>query len=147
MNPDLLFSIFNNATLIPWLSMLILPRWSGTQWMLRYPVFPLVFALAYLVLMIIGLTSGEANPEGNFFSLDGVTALFSRKEAVLVGWLHYLAFDLCVGMWELRDSQKRGIPHYWVAPCLVFTLMLGPIGFLLYWTVRQFKKKAVRSEE
>lgn len=138
---DLLFRIFNTGVMPMWLLMAVAPRWRVTQWLLRFPLFPLVVAGGYLVLMLLGLLSGgEEQPQGDFFSLDGVAALFSRKEVVLVGWLHYLAFDLCVGMWELRDSQRLGIAHYWVLPCLFFTLMLGPIGFLLYWGVRSIHR-------
>jgi hypothetical protein len=60
----------------------------------------------------------------------------------LAGWIHYLAFDLLVGIWEVRDSHERGVPHWLVIPCLFFTFMLGPIGFLLYCAVRYFFGRA-----
>jgi len=28
---------------------------------------------------------------------------------LLAGWTHYLAFDLFIGGWEVRDAQRRGI--------------------------------------
>ena len=65
-----------------------------------------------------------------------MTAFFSVPETVLVGWVHYLAFDLFVGAWEVRDAQRRSISHLYVVPCLLFTLMLGPVGLLAYLTLR-----------
>jgi hypothetical protein len=57
-----------------------------------------------------------------------------------VGWAHYLAFDLFVGSWEVRDSQRLKIPHWQVVPCLLFTLMVGPVGLVLYLTLRRFTR-------
>ena len=55
---------------------------------------------------------------------------------LLAGWIHYLAFDLFVGSWEVRDAQERGIPHLAVVPCLLLTFMFGPAGWFLYNLVR-----------
>ena len=56
---------------------------------------------------------------------------------LLAGWIHYLCFDLFIGSWEVRDSEQRGISHWLVLPCLFFTFMLGPVGLLLYFTIRR----------
>ena len=52
------------------------------------------------------------------------------------GWVHYLAFDLFVGCWEMQDSHKHQIPHAVVVPCLLFTFLLGPVGLVGYLLVR-----------
>src|SRR6266566_35749 len=62
--------------------------------------------------------------------------LFSNRWLVLAGWIHYLAFDLFVGSWEVRDARERGIPHLAVVPCLLLTFMFGPAGWLAYSGVR-----------
>ena len=62
--------------------------------------------------------------------------MFSVPQAVLAGWIHYLVFDLFVGAWEVRDAKRLGISHWFILPCLFFTLMLGPIGLLLYFILR-----------
>jgi len=62
--------------------------------------------------------------------------LFTNQWATLAGWIHYLAFDLFVGSWEVKDSQSRGISHWFVIPCVILTFLLGPIGFLLYHILR-----------
>ena len=57
---------------------------------------------------------------------------------LLAGWTHYLAFDLFIGGWEVRDAQRRGIPHLLVVPALVLTFLFGPAGLLLYLAIRRF---------
>jgi hypothetical protein len=73
-----------------------------------------------------------------------VTALFTNAWLLLAGWLHYLAFDLLIGTWEVRDAQERGIPHALVVPCLFLTFMFGPAGWLLYVTLRSLHAARVR---
>ena len=77
-------------------------------------------------------------PEGfaAFNTLAGVKSLFQNDALLLAGWIHYLAFDLFVGSWEVRDANRLGIHHLLVIPCLVCTLMLGPAGLLAYFVLR-----------
>ncbi len=98
---------------------------------------PLLLAVPYTVLIV--LYFGQA--EGGFGSLADVMKLFTNEWAVLAGWIHYLAFDLFVGSWEVKDAQERNVPHLWVIPCLVMTFMLGPIGLLAYSVLRLFPQK------
>jgi hypothetical protein len=61
-----------------------------------------------------------------------------NRWALLAGWTHYLAFDLFIGGWEVRDAQRRGIPHLLIVPALVLTFLLGPAGLLFYLAIRWF---------
>ena len=79
-------------------------------------------------------TSRESN--GGFSSLAAVAQLFDNRWLLLAGWVHYLAFDLFIGAWETRDAMARGVPRLLLAPCLILTFMLGPIGLLCYHLVR-----------
>ena len=74
--------------------------------------------------------------DGGFGSLAEVARLFANPALLLAGWLHYLAFDLFIGAWEVRDAQRHGFPHLLVIPCLLLTFLLGPIGLLCYMAVR-----------
>lgn len=62
----------------------------------------------------------------------GVQHLFTMPEVALAGWLHYLAFDLWVGLWIARHADALGISRWLQAPVLFATFMFGPIGLLLY---------------
>jgi hypothetical protein len=85
--------------------------------------------------------------EGDFSSLDGVSKLFADPYALTAGWIHYLAFDMFIGGWEVTDSQKYGISHWKVVPCLVFTFLFGPIGLLAYYVVRALHTKTLYTGE
>ena len=69
---------------------------------------------------------------GGFGSLAEVMALFTMPEIALAGWIHYLAFDLFVGAWEVRTARREGIAFLLVLPCLVLTFLFGPAGFLAF---------------
>jgi hypothetical protein len=96
-------------------------------------VIPCLLAVVYVVLLAATLPGAE----GGFSSLAGVSALFDDPWALLAGWTHYLAFDLFIGGWEVRDARQRGVRHLFVVPALVLTFLVGPAGLLLYLAIRQ----------
>ncbi len=142
MKAETIFSIVNTLALVSWVVLLIAPRWKYTRKIIISGAIPLLLSVAYLVLIIT--TFGKA--DGGFDSLANVMKLFTNEWAALGGWIHYLAFDLFVGSWEVKDSQEKGVSHWFVAPCLVFTFLLGPIGFLMYRILRFFIKQEVKND-
>jgi hypothetical protein len=96
-------------------------------------IAPVMLAASYSVLAAVFIGRGP----GDFTSLAGVSALFANPWLLLAGWIHYLAFDLLTGVWDVRDAARRGVPHWLVVPCLVLTFLLGPAGWLLYQAVRR----------
>ena len=82
----------------------------------------------------------------SFGSLSGVMSLFQDPKSVMAGWVHYLAFDLWIGSWEIGDARKHGINRWFVLPCLLFTFMLGPVGLLLYLILRSALTKKITHE-
>ena len=134
MTPDTVFSLANMLVLPGWALLILLPRWKWTLGLVCTAVIPIVLGVAYLLLFA---SQASNMPEGGGFgSLAEVTILFSNPALVTAGWLHYLAFDLFIGAWEVRDSQNQQINHILVVPCLLFTFMLGPIGLSLYLVLR-----------
>ena len=142
MSAERLFSICNMAAPVGWLLMIVAPRWVVTKRVVLSGIYPLLLGLVYLALIV--LFFGEA--EGNFGSLQGVSQLFENPFALTAGWIHYLAFDMFIGAWEVNDSVKHGISHFLIIPCLILTFMFGPIGLLLYFAVRAVKTKKVIHE-
>jgi hypothetical protein len=41
--------------------------------------------------------------------VPGWLLLMVAPYLLLAGWIHYLAFDLFVGAWEVRDAAGRGV--------------------------------------
>lgn len=138
MDPHLLFSIVNKAVLPAWLLLIVAPHWRYTNKIIHHAWIPMLLAVCYIYSLASITNSSEG---GGFGTLSGVMILFQSPYGVLAGWIHYLVFDLFIGAWEVRDAKRNNIKHYFVVPCLILTLMLGPIGLMLYLTIRYFKTK------
>ncbi len=139
---DLLFTIANSAAMVGWVLMIFAPRFAATRFLVLSGALMLALAATYITLIVLYF----GNSEGNFSSLDGVMQLFQNREAVMAGWIHYLAFDLFVGSWIVSNSRKLGIRHLYIIPCLFFTFMFGPAGLLLYYVVRAAVTKKILEE-
>jgi hypothetical protein len=117
-----------------WALMILLPKWSWTLRIVRSPliVLPIVAIYAALIIPDFGdVWSSVSNP-----TLDGVAGLLGSPAGAAAGWAHMIAFDLFVGRWSYLDSRERGIPVLVMAPILVLTIMLGPLGLAAYLAVR-----------
>ncbi len=132
MTPETLFAVANPAAMAGWLALAAAPLAPRLADLVAGLAIPALLSVAYAGL-ILAFWSGA---EGGFGSLAEVTALFGTPEIVLAGWLHYLAFDLLVGAWEVRTARREGIPHLLVLPCLVLTFLFGPAGFLAFLAIR-----------
>lgn len=139
MSADLIFSICNAAIIPAWLLLILLPRWKWTLSLITTVIVPFVLALLYGGMFASRL--GSLPEGGGFGSLSGVMTFFADPFLLTIGWVHYLAFDLFVGSWEVHDSQKLGISHWLVVPCLLCTFMLGPIGLGLYLVLRYLTRR------
>jgi len=91
-----------------------------------------ILALAYFGLILAFWTRAE----GGFDSLGAVMRFFEQPEIALAGWLHYLAFDLLIGAWQVRIAQGERLSFVLVLPCLALTFLFGPIGYLVFLAVR-----------
>ena len=125
-----------NWMLPAWLLLVILPRWKYTKWLTLVP--PIFHSVIYAAI-VIPLMMSSKEP-ADFTTLEGVFKLFQDPNAVFIGWIHYLAFDLLVGRAICMDALERGASNLFyycmVVPCLFCTCMLGPTGFLLYSVIR-----------
>jgi hypothetical protein len=137
MTPDQLFKICNSIAPIGWLLMIVAPKWRWTKTIILTGILPLLLGSIYLVLIVLFFGEGE----GDFNSLQGVMKLFTSPWGVTAGWIHYLAFDMFIGSWELSNGQKHGMNHFLIIPCLLLTFFFGPIGLILFYLLRASKTK------
>jgi hypothetical protein len=141
MTYENLFTLINVSVLPAWLLLVFLPRAGLTKAIVHSGLYPLGLGIFYAVMLTLGLGFGYGAQGGNFNSAAGVSQLFSHPHGIMIGWSHYLVFDLFVGAWEARDARARGVPHWALVPCLFFTLMLGPVGLLMYFVLRLALRK------
>lgn len=129
---DHAFSWAGMLALCGWIALALSPLRPALAQAIAARIVPIALGLAYVALLF--RFWGEA--AGGFGSLSDVGTLFSHRGLLLAGWLHYLAFDLLIGAWEVREARRSGLPHLTVLPCLALTFLFGPVGFLAFLALR-----------
>ena len=142
MNPEIFFKLAIILALLGWV-LLIFSRWIRTlRPLVGGAVVPALLGVAYLVLIITEMPGAE----GGFDSLANVMRLFDNPGMVLAGWLHFLAFDLLIGVWIWQDAERKKIRWIAALPALFFTFLFGPAGFLIYLGIRAGFTKSLNPE-
>lgn len=143
MDWDLWFAVTNAVALAGWLALAALPRNERVLSAITIAGVGLLCAV-YLVFFV-GLMGGMVDParDGSGaapafeYTVDGLKAMFASRGAIVLGWTHYLAFDLFVGLWIARDADKRRVGRLVQLPFLFATFMAGPIGLLAWLVTRR----------
>jgi hypothetical protein len=133
--------------------------WAMLAFLPRRPIVMasvLFFGVGMLCLvyagMFVALFGGLADPmrvagappaDITNYTLPGLRVLFMSDGGIVLGWTHYLAFDLFVGQWIARDADNKGFNRLAQLPFLFITLMAGPIGLLLWLVIRERQARAI----
>ena len=137
---ETIFSIANYWVLPFWLLLALGPRGEMTGKIILYGgIAPVALCYAILLPAMMGGLIDSGGGDGgapDFSSLAGVMALFAAKGGATIGWIHYLAFDLFVGLWVARNADRHGYARWMQIIILVFVLMAGPLGLMLYLLLR-----------
>ena len=118
-----------------WLLMIFAPKWSWTQKIAESYLIILPPVAIYIVLMIPVLpeliplvTRPELGPLAEFMATDTGAALV---------WAHMIAWDLFVGRWMYLEGRRLNVHPLVMAPVLVITILLAPVGLPLFLIVRK----------
>ena len=137
-----LFAITNLLAIVGWLLLAAGPRQPLVHSAILYLGVALL-CLTYTVVFALVL-SGSVDPVRtagagpmDFTSIAGVRALFASDGGVVIGWTHYLAFDLFTGLWIARDADHKQFGRLVQLPFLFATFMAGPVGLLAWLIVRE----------
>jgi hypothetical protein len=137
-----LFAFTNIWATLAWVLLLFFPRKPLTYSAIMYLgvallclIYLVTFALVLGELVDPARTAGSAAP--SFTSIAGIRGFFGSDGGVVIGWTHYLAFDLFTGLWISRDADAKQFPRLAQAPFLVLTFLAGPIGLLLWLAFRE----------
>ncbi len=141
MSNQVLFLICNTAVLPGWLLLLLAPRWRWTQRITMFTL-PMLLAAAYVWLFIANFEGLHTN-----FTLGAVEYQFHSQGLVLAAWIHLLALDLFAGAWMVRDARRLKILHLAVIPCLLMTFLMGPVGLLIYLSLRTGLRRGAETRE
>ena len=145
MSWEAIFGTANLLAMICWAGLILMPRWPALMSALMYLGVGLL-CLVYTVA-IISVVGGLVDPVGgeaqtSFSSIEGVRAIFASNGGVTIGWVHYLAFDLFVGLWIARDADAKDFSRILQAPILLATFMAGPVGLFLWLIIREGRARA-----
>ena len=134
MNLEFFFSVAGLLAMAGWLMLLaspLLPKWSDN---IAGRFVPILLSVGYVVLAVFFSPAAD----GGFGNLKDLLLLFSQEEAMLAMWIHVLAFDLLIGAWICRTARRENLNFWLIVPCLVFTFLFGPAGFLAFSLLRKF---------
>ncbi|MFF8276333.1 ABA4-like family protein [Streptomyces lateritius] len=123
-----------------WLLMIFAPRWRGTERLTASPLTVLPILAVYLTLalpVLPELWTAVSSPDIDTFR--DLTALANGAGAI---WAQVIAWDLLLGQWMYREARRRGISPLVMGPLLILTILLSPIGLLIFLPLRAMKKPA-----
>jgi Domain of unknown function (DUF4281) len=142
-----LFSATNVLAIAGWILLAAAPRKPAVRSLIMYLGVALL-CLTYTVCFAL-FFSGAVDPvrmsgagEPGFGSIAGVRALFASDGGVVIGWTHYLAFDLFTGMWIASDADNKGFGRLVQLPVLFATFMAGPVGLLSWLILRERRARS-----
>ncbi|MEO0464548.1 MAG: ABA4-like family protein [Pseudomonadota bacterium] len=138
------FSAVNILALVAWVGLIALPRWPALLSGIMYLVVGGLCAL-YAVLLVSVLSGfiPAGNEGADFTTIEGVRSIFASDIGVIIGWTHYLAFDLFVGLWIARDADAKFFSRWLQAPILFATFIAGPVGLLIWLLIRERRARAM----
>jgi hypothetical protein len=132
MSPDSIFSLCSTIAMAGWIILVFMPFWFHSD---KF-ILGIIVALLAIVYAWLLFDSFHFADIKKFGSLAGVMELFGNPVVITAGWVHYLAFDLVVGIFIKRNGVKHNISHWLLVPCYLLTFMFGPVGLLLYLLIR-----------
>ena len=135
-----LFSIVNGMAMVAWVALILLPRWPALLSAVLYAgvgLLCLIYSVCLIGVLSGAITTGDGGAGASFTTIEGVRAIFGSDAGVVIGWTHYLAFDLFAGLWIARDADQKGISRFIQAPILLATFMAGPLGLFVWLLVRE----------
>ena len=139
---DSLFSFNNGLAMVAWVLLLAFPRKPLTHSVILYlgvALLCLIYTICFALLVAGKVDPGGAAGAGglDLTSIAGVRQFFLSDAGLVIGWTHYLAFDLFTGLWIARDADAKGFSRLVQVPFLLATFLAGPIGLLAWLALRE----------
>ena len=149
-----IYTYFTIETLYMWINLGVIPFWfilivfpqSHLSRIFVTSIFPfLILSSVYVFILYKSYLIGY-DFDGNFslyLGLNELSRLFEDHLYIMIFWTHFIAINLFIGGWIVKDSQKFSINKVLLAIPLIFTYLIGPIGLFLYWIIRIFYAKRI----
>ena len=149
-----IYSYFTIDTLYMWINLGVLPVWFilvffPQSHLCKYfvtSIIPVLILSGCYIFVLYKSYQLDYDFLGNFtlyLGLDDLSRLFEDNLYLLVFWIHFIAINLFVGGWIVKDAQKFYINKFLLAVPLIITYLIGPIGLFIYWIIRIFYAKRI----
>ena len=116
------------------------------DWLLRGLRYGIITAFAIVYSLVVAMFFFKIE-DGGFNTLQQVKNLMAADAGAFAGWVHYLAFDLFVGLWIAENADRMKIHRLLQLPILFATFMFGPLGLLIFYCVQAFMRDRNRITE
>ena len=149
-----IYTYFTIETLYMWINLGILPFWfiliifpqSHLSRIFVTSIFPFfILSGVYIFILYKSYLTGY-DFDGNFnlyLGLSELSRLFEDHLYIMIFWTHFIAINLFIGGWIVKDSQRFSINKVLMALPLILTYLIGPIGLFFYWIIRIFYAKRI----
>ncbi len=137
MDNTTLFMIMSGLSGLGWFLLIVIsPCWKNADKAVM-GVIVLILAAAYCYFNFVNLNA--AGGITAFLSYEGIQRVFANDGLQLAAWAHILAVDLVAGVWMLHNARLSKITHLVMVPIYLITIMLAPLGLILYMIIRAIK--------
>ena len=146
---EILYFWVNLGVLPFWLILIFFPSSNLSKFFVTsiLPIFLLSGAYIFVLYKsFIGSYDFLTNFE-LYLSISNLSNLFSNNLFLMLFWIHFIAINLFVGGWIVKDSQKFYINKILVSFPLIITYLIGPLGLFIYWLIRIFYAKSINLYE
>ena len=133
----------NIGVLSFWILIIFFPQSHLCKY-LATSIFPIFLLSAAYIFILYKAYLGSFDFANNFslyLGLSSVSELFRDDYYLLMFWTHFVAVNLFIGGWILKDAQKLYVNKILLAFPLIVTYLIGPIGIFIYWIIRIFYAK------
>ena len=149
-----IYTYFTIETLYMWVNLGVLPFWfilivfpqSHLSRIFVTSIFPFFLLSGVYIFILYKSYLIGYDFDGNFslyLGLNELSRLFEDHLYIMIFWTHFIAINLFIGGWIVKDSQKFSINKILMAVPLIVTYLIGPIGLFLYWIIRIFYAKRI----
>ena len=139
-----MFYLWVNIGVLPfWILIIFFPQSHLCKY-LATSIFPIFLLSAAYIFILYKAYLGSFDFANNFslyLGLSSVSELFRDDYYLLMFWTHFVAVNLFIGGWILKDAQKLYENKILLAFPLIVTYLIGPIGIFIYWVIRIFYAK------
>ncbi|THC49607.1 ABA4-like family protein [Streptomyces sp. A1499] len=117
-----------------WLLLIFAPAWGPTARVAASPLTVVPVLAVYLAMALPVLPELWAAVSGP--DIDVFRELTARANGAGAIWAQVIAWDLLLGQWMYREGRRLGVHPLAMGPLLVLTILLSPIGLLLFLPLR-----------